>query len=87
MARTHAEGCGVESGAKPMTTYVHYRVPVIAEVEISTGEVVAVHLADEEIEGPLSVTDPAGQPAKPKKRRRAVEIAEAELWPGWSTGW
>jgi hypothetical protein len=87
MACTRPEGSGVESGAKPMTTYVHYRVPVIAEVEISTGEVVAVHLADEEIEGPLSVTDAAGQPARPKKRRRAVEIAEAELWPGWSTGW
>jgi hypothetical protein len=52
MARTRPEGSGVESGAKPMTTYVHYRVPVIAEVETSTGEVVAVHLADEEIEGP-----------------------------------
>lgn len=70
-----------------MTAYVHYRVPLIAEVEMGTGEVVSVHLVDERIEGPLTVTDSEGEEAKPKKRRRAIEIAETQPWPGWTAGW
>lgn len=70
-----------------MTTYVHYRVPLIAEVETGTGEVVSVHLVDERIEGPLTVTDCDGNEAKSKKRRRAIEIAETQPWPGWTAGW
>jgi hypothetical protein len=70
-----------------MTTYVHYRVPLIAEVETGTGEVISVHLADEQIEGPSAVTDRDGAEAKPKKRRKAIEIAETQRWPGWIAGW
>jgi hypothetical protein len=69
-----------------MTTYVHYRVPLIAEVETGTGEVVSVHLVDERIEGPLAVTDWDGSEAKPKRRRRAIEVAETQCWPGWTAG-
>lgn len=70
-----------------MTTYVHYQVPLIAEVETGTGEVISVHLIDERIEGPLTATDCDGNEAKPKKRRRAIEIAETQRWPGWTAGW
>lgn len=70
-----------------MTMYVHYRIPLIAEVEPGTGEVISVHLADEQIEGPLAVTDWDGNEAKPKKRRKAIEIAETQRWSGWIAGW
>lgn len=62
-------------------------VHLIAEVERGTGEVISVHLADEQIEGPLAVTDWDGSEAKPKKRRKAIEIAETQRWPGWVAGW
>jgi hypothetical protein len=35
----------------------------------------------------LTVTDCDGNEAKPKKRRRAIEIAETQRWPGWTAGW
>ncbi len=54
---------------------------------MGTGEVVSVHLVDERIDGPLTVTDKEGEEAKPKKRRRAIEIAETQPWPGWTAGW
>lgn len=40
-----------------MTVHVHYRLPVVAEVDVDRGEVIAVHLIDEQIEEPLQVVD------------------------------
>lgn len=39
-----------------MPIYVHYKVPLVAEVEVETGEVLSVHLDDEAVEGPLGAT-------------------------------
>lgn len=39
-----------------MSIYVHYKVPLVAEVAVETGEVISVHLDDEAIEGPLKAT-------------------------------
>jgi hypothetical protein len=70
----------------PMSVYVHYRVPLVAEVEIETGVVVSVHLVDEAIEGPLEVTSDADEPSD-DERERARRVAETSMWPGWTAGW
>lgn len=71
-----------------MTIHVHYRVPVVAEVDVDRGEVIAVHLIDEQIEGPLQVLDATeGNEPKHEARRRAIEVAGQAAWPGWRTGW
>ena len=69
-----------------MSLYVHYRVPLVAVVEIETGEVVAVHLPDEAIEGPFTVTDDGGE-LPPEEGRAALHIAETATWPGRRAGW
>jgi len=52
-----------------MSLYVHYRVPLVAEVEIETAQVVSVHLADEAIEGPFTVTADRGELPREDRRR------------------
>lgn len=69
-----------------MAVYVHYKVPLVAEVEVETGEVLSVHLDDEAIEGPLEVTADGGEPPD-SIRQRALGIAESAMWPGWEAGW
>lgn len=69
-----------------MSVYVHYRVPLVAEVEVETGEVLSVHLDDEAIQGPLKVTADDGD-LPSEVRRRALQIAESAMWPGWEAGW
>lgn len=69
-----------------MSVYVHYKVPLIARIEIETGEILSVHVDDEEIEGPLKTTSDAGEPTD-AERRRAIRIAETSMWPGWRAGW
>ncbi|MGB3055013.1 MAG: hypothetical protein WBB52_09190 [Acidimicrobiales bacterium] len=69
-----------------MSIYVHYNVPLVAEIEVAAGEVVAVHLDDEAIEGPLAVTADGGNPPS-EVRQEAIRIAESEMWPGWVPGW
>jgi len=66
---------------------VHYRVPVVAEVEIETGEVLSVHIDDEHVDGPLRVTDDASGEVEAGVRQRAIAIAESAAWPGWTAGW
>jgi len=66
---------------------VHYRVPVVAEVEIETGEVLSVHIDDEHVEGPLRVTDDAWGGIEEGVGQRAIAIAESASWPGWTAGW
>lgn len=69
-----------------MSVYVHYKVPLVAEVEVESGEVLSVHLDDEAIEGPLVVT--AGSGDLPSEvRRGALRIAQSAMWPGWQAGW
>lgn len=69
-----------------MSVYVHYKVPLVAEVEVETGEVISVHLDDEAIEGPLTVTAD-GSDLPSEVRRQALQIAESAMWPGWEAGW
>ncbi len=69
-----------------MSLDAKYRVPLVAEVEIEAGEVVAVHLPDEAIEGPFTVTDDGGE-LPPEERRAALHIAKAATWPGRRAGW
>lgn len=69
-----------------MSVQVHYTVPLVAEIDLDSGEVLSVHLDDEAIEGPLRATaDGAEMP--PSDRERAIRIAENSLWPGWHAGW
>jgi hypothetical protein len=70
-----------------MSMYVHYRVPLMVEVELATDEVLSVHINDEAIEGPLEVTTTTGSTPSPKKRRLAIDVAETNVWPSWTAGW
>ena len=70
-----------------MPILVHYRVPVVAEVEIETGEVISVHIDDEQMDGPLRVTDGSENEVGAADRQRAIDIAETKSWPGWTSGW
>lgn len=45
-----------------MNLFVHYRVPLVVEVEPATDEVLSVHIVDEGIEGPLAVMDDSDRP-------------------------
>lgn len=69
-----------------MAVYVHYKVPLVAEVEVETGEVLSVHLDDEALEGPLEVTADGGE-LSGAIRHRALRITESSVWPGWEAGW
>ncbi len=69
-----------------MSVYVHYRVPLVVEVELSTQEVLSVHVVDEAIEGPLDVRDDGNERVGRQKRARAMEIAETAMWRGWISG-
>lgn len=69
-----------------MSVHVHYKVPLIAEVEVETGEVLSVHLDDEAIEGPLKATADGAQMSS-SEREGAMRIAENSIWPGWQAGW
>lgn len=69
-----------------MSIYVHYKVPLVAEVEVESGEVLSVHLDDEAIEGPLEVTAEGGE-LPGAIRQHALVIAESSMWPRWEAGW
>lgn len=69
-----------------MSIYVHYKVPLVAEVEVETGEVISVHLDDEHVEGPLGATAD-GSKLSTSERTQAIRIAESARWPGWQAGW
>lgn len=69
-----------------MSIHVHYKVPLIAEVEVETGEVLSVHLDDEHVEGPLGATAD-GHELSATEREAALRVAELALWPGWQAGW
>lgn len=69
-----------------MSFYVHYKVPLVAEVEVETGEVLSVHLDDEAVEGPLGATAD-GRELSESEREQAVRVAESAQWPGWQAGW
>lgn len=72
---------------KQMSMYVHYRVPVVVEVELSTREILSVHVDDEAIEGPLRVTGDDDQPVNPKDHSLAKHVTETTIWPGWTSGY
>lgn len=69
-----------------MSIYVHYKVPLLAEVEVETGEVISVHLDDEHIEGPLGATAD-GHELSAAERKQAFRVAESTQWLGWQAGW
>ena len=69
-----------------MSVYVHYKAPLVAEVEVESREVLSVHLDDEAIEGPLMVTAD-GSDLPSGVRRHAVQIAESAMWLGSEAGW
>jgi len=79
--------CRERSVGVTVPILVHYRVPVVAEVEIETGEVLSVHIDDEHVDGPLRVTDDASGEVEAGVRQRAIAIAESAAWPGWTAGW
>lgn len=69
-----------------MSIYVHYKVPLVVEVEVESGEVLSVHLDDEAVEGPLGATAD-GHELSASEREQALRVAESALWPGWQAGW
>ncbi len=69
-----------------MTVYVHYKVPLVAQVEVETGEVLSGRLDEEAIEGPLTVTADDGD-LPSSDCRRAQQIAESAIWSRWDAGW
>lgn len=69
-----------------MSVYVHYKAPLVAEVEVESREVLSVHLDDEAIEGPLMVTAD-GSDLPSGVRRQALQIAESAMWLGSEAGW
>lgn len=69
-----------------MAVNVHYKVPLVAQIDVDSGEVLSVHLVDELIEGPLTVMSDAGT-ATEAERQRAIHIAETTMWPVWTAGW
>jgi len=66
--------------------YVEYQVPVLVEVDLDEGEVVAVCVDDERADGPTGVIafDPAG--LSTASTARAIAIAETDSWPAWEFG-
>lgn len=70
-----------------MSVHVHYQVPLVVEVEPETGEILSVHIVDEQIEGPLRVLDPNGEVLEPQVAKLAAAVAESSSWPGWTAGW
>ncbi len=66
-----------------MSAYVHHRVPLMVEVELSTRVVLAVHVVDEAIDGPFDVRDDR---VEGRKHERAIEGAGTAMWPGWTAG-
>jgi hypothetical protein len=67
-----------------MTVYVRYEVPVLVEVDLRHRKVVAVHVEDEAVSGPLEAVDGIGR--KPRRAAQAIDIAEASDWPTWQFG-
>jgi hypothetical protein len=66
--------------------YVEYQVPVLVEVDLDEGEVVAVCVEDEQVDGPrgVIVLDPGG--LSTASTARAIAIAEGDSWPAWEFG-
>lgn len=68
---------------------VRYTIPVFAEIDITTGTIVAVRVDDESISAPDlngfeydDCTDVTDEQIK----ARALEIAETQSWPRWEFG-
>lgn len=70
-----------------MSLFVHYRVPLVVEIEPASEEILSVHIVDESIDGPLAVTDDAGRSVRPNEKSTAIEIAQGQVWPGWMAGY
>jgi hypothetical protein len=74
------------------TVHVNYTVPVVAVVNLATGEVDRVVVVDDEVKldpdyGNRGVTNDAADPADDAVADAALEIAEGdEPWPGWEFG-
>ncbi len=76
-----------------MPRRAHVSQPVISAYEggrrepsLSMLTKLSVHLDDEAVEGPLTVTADDGD-LPSEVRRRALQIAESAMWPGWEAGW
>lgn len=66
-----------------MRVVVVYQVPVLVEVDTTSGLVESVIVDDEAVSGPLDVMLGVGGD---DERRRAFEIAEEADWPAWQLG-
>lgn len=56
-----------------MPIYVRYKVPLVVEVEVESGEVLSVHLDDEVVEGPLEATAD-GRERSASEREQALRV-------------
>jgi hypothetical protein len=69
-----------------MTVFVRYQVPVLARIDIESGQVVRVHVDDEAIGDAQDVFVTDGPELSREQREGAVEVASREQWPAWEFG-
>ena len=70
-----------------MVVYVTYRVPVEVELETDTGEIIDVHIVDEQLEGPLGVFNYVLLPLEGRLKEEVMQTVDAAEWPGWTFGY
>lgn len=69
-----------------MSIFVRYSVPVLAEIDLASGEVVRVQVDDEAVSGPdevFVVDEPVPVEAE---LLRARAVADRMPWPAWELG-
>ena len=67
-----------------MRVFVEYNVPVLVEVDDQQGTVVSVRIDDECVDGPVGLF--TEYELSEDDERRALAIAEANVWPAWDIG-
>ena len=66
---------------------VEFRAPVWVHVDVANREVLAVHVDDVSIEGPLDVSAYSGGPVDEDLREAAIAVARSDAtWPAWTIG-
>ena len=69
-----------------MAVFVRYLVPVLAQVDLASGQVTRVHVEDEtvgEAEDVLVIDEPEVSAADCE---RAIAVAAEQPWPAWEFG-
>ena len=62
-------------------------MPVEVELEIETGEILNVHIMDEQLDGPLGVFNYELVPIGGRLKEQVLKLVEVAEWPGWTFGY